>query len=119
MMQSLEVAEKVADNRVMDTIIEGLRSHVSGGGGLRDPISSNPIFPPMVAQMVAIGEESGTLGESLEKSSNYLDREIDEMVKRLIARVEPAVTIVIAAIVGLLMLAIYLPMFDIIKGASA
>jgi type IV pilus assembly protein PilC len=117
-MQSLEVAGQIVDNVVIDRIINRMRTNVRAGGNLEEPLSANNVFPPMVVQMIAMGEETGKLAESLEKSADYLERELDATVKRLITVLEPALTIIIAAMVGLFALAIYLPMFDVIKGIS-
>jgi type IV pilus assembly protein PilC len=70
-------------------------------------------------QMVGLGEEVGSMGESLDKSSRFLDKEIEDHVKRLIVKIEPATTVIIAAVVGLILMAIYLPMFDMVKIATA
>lgn len=117
-LQSLEVAEPIVDNVIIGRIISAVRVNVSAGGDLGTPLSANRIFPPMVVQMIAMGEEAGKLGEALEKSAEYLERELDAVVKRLISRLEPTLTIIVAAMVGLFALAIYLPLFDLIKGMS-
>jgi type IV pilus assembly protein PilC len=82
-------------------------------------MANSEIFPPIVIQMVALGEEVGNLGESLDKSAKFLDSEIEDQVKRLMSKIEPMTTVAIAAVVGLILLAIYLPMFDITKIAQA
>jgi type IV pilus assembly protein PilC len=112
-MQCLNVAEEVVDNKAMDPIIDGIRTSVSSGGGMKEPISASSIFPPMVVQMIGIGEETGRLGDLLEKSCVYLDREIDGTIKRLIARIEPSLTVVLAVIVAFIALSIYLPLFNV------
>jgi len=117
-MQSLKVAGQIVNNVVIDRIIDGVRMNVRAGGNLEEPLSANSIFPSMVVQMIAMGEEAGRLGESLEKSANYLDRELDVTIKRLITKLEPALTIIVAAMVGFFALAVYLPMFDVIRGMS-
>jgi len=117
-MQALDVAKEVANNTIMDRVIIGIRDNVNAGGGLREPIAACNLFPPMVVQMVGLGEEVGSLGESLEKSSKFLDREVEDQVKSLMTKIEPMTTVVIAAVVGLILLAIYLPMFDIVKIAQ-
>lgn len=114
-MQSLEMAGQIVENVVMSRIIDGIRTNVKAGGNLEEPISASKMFPNMVVQMLAAGEQAGKLGESLEKSADYLERELDATIKRFIAKVEPALTILMAAIVGLFAVAIYLPMFDIVK----
>ncbi|MFC1717349.1 type II secretion system F family protein [Candidatus Poribacteria bacterium] len=113
-MKCLDVAEEVVDNVVMDRIIDGIRTSISSGGGLKEPIDAGGIFPPMVVQMVGVGEETGRLGDLLEKSSIYLDREIDATIKRLIARVEPTMTILVAGVVAIIAMSIYFPMFDMV-----
>ena len=70
-------------------------------------------IPSSIVQMIATGEESGQLDVVLAKSSEGLDRDIDHTVKRLIARLEPTFTVVLAFIVGFILLAVYLPMFDV------
>jgi type IV pilus assembly protein PilC len=117
-LQSLEVSEPIVDNVVVSRIIGEVYANVSAGGNLESPLSANKIFPDMVVQMIAMGEEAGKLGEALEKSAEYLERELDATVKRLIARLEPTLTILVAVMVGLFALAIYLPLFDLISGMS-
>ena len=117
-MQSLEMAGEIVENVVMTRIIDSISINVRAGGNLEEPIAASKMFPDMVVQMLAVGEEAGKLGESLEKSANYLERELDTTVTRLIARIEPTLTILMAAMVGLFALAIYLPMFDIVKMIS-
>jgi type IV pilus assembly protein PilC len=117
-MQALDVAKQVANNTVMDKIIEDIRDNVNAGGGIKDPISKADIFPQMVVQMIGIGEEIGSMGESMDKSSKFLDRDIDDQVKRLITKIEPITTVAVAGVVGLIMMAIYLPMFDVVKLAG-
>lgn len=117
-MQALDVAKDVANNVIMDEVIYKIRDSVNAGGNLKDPIAASKLFPPMVVQMVAMGEEVGSLGESLEKSSKFLDREIEDSVKRLMTKIEPATTVLIAGVVGLILLSIYMPMFDVTKLAG-
>ncbi len=117
-MNALDIARQVANNGVMDEVVVSIQDSVNAGGGIREPISKSDIFPPMVVQMVGLGEEVGSMGESLDKSSRFLDREIEDHVKRLIVKIEPATTIIIASVVGLILMAIYLPMFDMVKLAT-
>jgi len=118
-MQALDVAKEVANNSIMGEVIDRIRENVNSGGGLREPIAASNLFPPMVVQMVGMGEEVGNIGESLEKSSNFLDREVEAQVKSIMTKIEPMTTVVIGGVVGLILLAIYMPMFDVTKIASA
>jgi type IV pilus assembly protein PilC len=115
LIQALDISKQVANNTVMDKIVAEIHNSVNAGGGLREPIANSDIFPPIVVQMVGLGEEVGSLGESLDKSAHFLDREIDEQVKALMTKIEPLTTVLIAAVVGLVLMAIYLPMFDVVK----
>ena len=114
-MQSLDMAADIVDNVIMRRVVDSVSENVRAGGNLEEPIAASRMFPSMVVQMLAVGEQAGKLGETLAKSADYLERELDTTVKRLIARIEPAMTILMAMIVGLFAVAIYLPMFDIVK----
>lgn len=114
-MQSLEIASQIVENVVISRIVNGICANVKAGGNLEEPISASKLFPAIAIQMISAGEQSGRLAESLVKCANYLEREVDATAKRLIARIEPSLTIIMAGIVGLFAVAIYLPMFDIVK----
>jgi type IV pilus assembly protein PilC len=117
-IQALDVANEVANNSIMSEVVDKIRANVNLGGGLRDPIADSKIFPPIVVQMVGLGEEVGSIGDSLEKSSKFLDRDVENNVKSIITMIEPLTTIVIGSIVMFILLAMYLPMLkmgDVIK----
>ena len=114
-IQALDVANEVANNSIMSEVVDKIRENVSAGGGLRDPIAASKLFPPMVVQMVGLGEEVGTIGGSLEKSSKFLDRDVEDGVKSLMTMIEPLTTIVMGSVVMLILLAMYLPMLDMTK----
>ena len=109
-MQALDVAKEVANNAIMSEVINKIRENVNAGGGLREPIEASNLFPPIVVQMVGLGEEVGSIGESLEKSSKFLDRDVEDGVKSLMTMIEPLTTIVMGSVVMLILLAMYLPM---------
>ena len=112
---SLGVIEEVVDNRVMDRVVDGVRTSISSGGGLKDPIAASFIFPSMVVQMIGVGEETGRLGDLLNKSTVYLDREIDATIKSLITRIEPTMTVILAGVVAMIALSIYMPLFSVFE----
>ena len=118
MLEAIDVADKVAANKVVSEIVAKIRESVYRGGKVSEPLEDQKIFPPAVVQMTAAGEESGTLPDMLEKSANAIDRDVDATVKRLVVKVEPLLTMVLAAFVGFIALAIYLPIFDLIKQIS-
>jgi len=117
-MQALDVAKEVANNAIMSEVIDKIRENVNAGGGLSEPIAASNLFPPMVVQMVGMGEEVGSIGEALEKSSRFLDREVEDGVKSLMTKIEPLTTVIIGSVVGLILMAMYLPMFDVVKIAQ-
>ena len=82
---------------------------------MKEPMEAGGIFPPMVVQMVGVGEETGRLSDLLQKSSMYLDREIEATIKQLISRVEPMMTIIVAGIVAIIAMSIYFPLFDVVS----
>jgi type IV pilus assembly protein PilC len=114
-LQSLEVARDVMGNKVIEQVIDTARVSVNAGGRIRDAIAVSKLFPIIVIQMISVGEETGGLALSLEKSSIYLNREVDAVVKRIITRVEPGLTIVIGVVVAIIAAAIYMPVFDVVK----
>lgn len=113
-IHSLGIAGEVTGNRVVTTTVSRIEENVRRGGDLTGPMRSGGIFPPMVIQMVAAGEESGTLPEMLQKSATFLDRDVDYTVKRLVTLLEPLLIVCLAVLVGFIALAIYLPMFELI-----
>lgn len=114
-IQALDVAQDVMNNKIIERIIDSARLSVTAGGRIRDALSASKMFPVIVMQMISVGEETGSLALALEKSAKYLDREVDAVVKRLITRVEPALTVLIGFVVAMIAAAIYMPIFDVVK----
>ena len=114
-LQSLTVAEGVARGRLIGTAAHAMRASAEAGNSITDPMRSHSVFPAMVIQMAVAGEESGTLPEMLRKSADFLDRDIDRIVRSLIVKIEPLLTMGIAGIVGVILMAVYLPVFDMMK----
>lgn len=114
--RSLGVTEEILNNRVSSAVIRALQKNISQGKTLTEVLEKQRLFSPLAVQMIATGEQSGTLEEMLNKTADFLDVEIDHIIKRLITRLEPLLTFILAIIVGYIALAIYLPMFDIVRG---
>ncbi|MFH1395282.1 MAG: type II secretion system F family protein [Candidatus Omnitrophota bacterium] len=114
-MDSLKVADKVADNKMISHLVEKIIDNVQKGGTVSEVLTDQSILPPAVVQMIASGEESGSLDFMLEKSAEGLDRDVDDIVKRLVIKIEPLMTFFMAILVGFIAIAIYLPIFDVIK----
>ncbi|MGB3082273.1 MAG: type II secretion system F family protein [Candidatus Omnitrophota bacterium] len=116
--ESLRIVRGITGNKVITDIIDGIQNSVREGGRITDSISKEILFPPMIAEMIAAGEEAGILDAMLQKSSDILDRDVDYAVAKLVAYLEPMLTLFLAFIVGFIALAIYLPMFDLITSMS-
>jgi len=116
--KALSVTERVSANKAITAAIDKVRVEVNRGESIAVALKAARLFPPIVIQMVAAGEESGALDDMLDKSAEFLDEEIDMAIKKLTVKLEPILTFGLAGIVGFIALAIYLPMFDIIKQIS-
>jgi type IV pilus assembly protein PilC len=115
---SLNIAKEVVGNRVVAKTIGAIQDEISQGKQISDSLKAKALFPPMVVQMISVGEESGSLNTMLDKCADFLDEDIDQLIKNLVVKIEPALTSLLAVVVGFIALAIYLPMFDLIRQIS-
>ncbi|MDH5299369.1 MAG: type II secretion system F family protein [Desulfobulbaceae bacterium] len=114
-IRTLELAASGLDNLVLSETIELVKMDVGAGVDLQESMAKHKVFPPMVIQMVSIGEKSGTLEMMMGRVADYYDVETNYTIKNLSTLIEPALLAVIGAIVGLLALAIYLPMWNMMN----
>lgn len=114
-LQSLKIVETTVGNAAIAKIIATVSEHVNRGESMANPLRENSIFPPMVGHMVAVGEESGTLDSILNKIADFYDTEVASIVKRLSSIIEPILLVVIGGMVGGIALALFLPMFNLIR----
>ncbi|HAG09539.1 MAG TPA: type II secretion system F family protein [Desulfotomaculum sp.] len=112
LIQSLQTVERVMDNTLGEKEIRELEKNIKEGGRIAPLLFKSKIFPPLVVNMVAVGEESGMLDELLEKTAVFYDQEIEAMVARLSSLMEPFLILVTGIIVGFIALSIYLPLFE-------
>ncbi|HEY5977217.1 MAG TPA: type II secretion system F family protein [Solirubrobacterales bacterium] len=113
MLQAIKLTGDTAGNVVIEKSMEDVYASVKRGGSLAGPIEANPIFPPMVGHMVAVGEETGQLEQMLSKIADFYETEVDAKVKALTALIEPLMIVFVGGIVGFIVIAMYLPMFSI------
>jgi type IV pilus assembly protein PilC len=118
LLQALEITKKVVDNQVAKEGLQQVQDMVKIGGGLSMPLESLNLFPPMVIQMVKIGEESGTIDEMLLKTAEFFEGEVDTALARLTTLMEPVIIIFIGGIVAFIVLSIAMPMFDMMSLVS-
>lgn len=109
--QSLSIAERLVGNAVIAQAISEAKEKVTQGGSLWRSLQETGVFPPLVIRMIFVGETTGTIDSTLERVTAYYDREIPATVKKVFAVLEPLMIVVLAAIVLLVALAIFIPLY--------
>ena len=112
-MQAIEVTGKTAGNSVVEKAMDDVIESVRSGGTIADPLKNAPIFPSMVAQMIAVGEETGNLDAMMSKVADFYEMEVEAAVKALTSILEPVMIIFVGGIVGFIVIAMYMPMFKV------
>ena len=112
-MQAVDITGTTAGNAVIEDAMASVITSVKSGGTISDPLKKAKVFPPMVAQMVAVGEETGALGTMLSKIGDFYEDEVKAAVKALTSILEPVMIIVVGGIVGVIVISMYLPLFDV------
>lgn len=112
-LDGMEVVAKTAGNRVVEDAINKTRQSVSEGKTIAGPLEESGVFPPMVCQMVAVGESTGALDAMLEKIAAFYEEEVDAAVEALTSLIEPFMMIFLGGSVGTMLAAMYLPIFKI------
>ncbi len=113
-LEGLEITAKTSGNRVIHDAVMGSRSSIAGGETISGPLKESGVFPPMVVQMINVGEQTGGLDEMLSKIADFYDDEVDSAVSALLAAMEPAMIVILGVVVGGMIVAMYLPIFDMI-----
>ena len=116
---ALEIVSNTAGNKVISEAIDKARENVRQGDTLSEPLAQNPMFPPMVTKMIGIGEKSGSLETLLEKISIFYDEQVSAAVKSLTSMIEPLMISVMGFLVGGIVLAVFLPIFELQKKLAA
>ncbi|SHH46374.1 type II secretion system F family protein [Tepidibacter thalassicus] len=115
LIQSLEIVSKIVGNVIVEKGILEAKEEVRKGIDLATPIKNIGVFPPMATSMIKIGEESGSLDEILEKTANFYDEEVETALEQFTKLLEPLMIVVMAVIVGFIVIAMVLPMFDMMN----
>lgn len=116
LISALEVVKKTVNNATMTQALFTAQAGVRAGMGLSVPLGTSKVFTPMVVQMIAIGEEAGELDRLLGKVADFYDSDIEDMLARLSTLVEPLLIGFMGVVIGIIILAIMIPMFDVITG---
>jgi len=117
-LEGLEITAKTAGNRVIHDAVMNSRASIAGGETIAGPLKESGVFPPMVVQMINVGEQTGGLDEMLEKIADFYDDEVDTAVEALLAAMEPIMIVVLGVVVGGMIVAMYLPIFDMINAVQ-
>ena len=114
-LEALDIVAETSGNEVIATALHDTQRAVKQGDTLARPLEHHEVFPPMVVQMIAVGEETGALDEMLDKIADFYDSEVEATVDALTSLIEPLLIVVMGATVGGMVISLYLPMFRIIN----
>lgn len=117
-LDGLEITAKTAGNRVISDAIMESRASIAGGETISAPLQKSAVFPPMVISMIAVGEQTGVLDEMLSKIADFYDEEVDAAVSNLLSLMEPVMIVFLGVVVGGMVVAMYLPIFDMINAVQ-
>jgi type IV pilus assembly protein PilC len=112
-LQAIEISGETAGNAVIQDAMSEVYASVKRGGSISRPLAEHEVFPPMVAHMVAVGEESGQLEHMLEKIADFYEAEVDAKVKALTSLLEPIMIMFVGGVVGFIVISMYLPIFSL------
>jgi type IV pilus assembly protein PilC len=113
MLQAIDVVAKTTGSTVVENALGDVREAVRTGESLAAPMAQHDIFPPMTVQMIAVGEDSGSLDEMLAKIAEFYDQEVESTTQQLTTLIEPIMILFLGGIVGFMVISLYLPIFRI------
>jgi type IV pilus assembly protein PilC len=114
MLEAIDITGKTSGNKVVEMAMDDVRESVKKGGSLTAPMAAVPeAFPVMVTQMIGVGEETGALETMMSKVADFYEEQVEAAVKALTSILEPLMIIIVGAIVGFIVIAMYLPMFKV------
>ncbi len=114
-LDGLEITAKTAGNAIVEDAIMAVRKAVESGKTIAEPLAETKVFPPMVVQMIGVGEQTGALDAMLNKIAEFYEEEVDRAVEGLMKLMEPIMIAMLGIIIGTIVIAMYLPMFDLIS----
>jgi type IV pilus assembly protein PilC len=117
-LDGLEITARTAGNQVIHNAVMESRASIAGGETIAAPLQKSKVFPPMVISMIAVGEQTGGLDEMLSKIADFYDEEVDAAVSALLSLMEPVMIVVLGVIVGGMVVAMYLPIFDMVNAVQ-
>jgi type IV pilus assembly protein PilC len=112
-LQAVKIAGETSGNKVLERAMEEVYTSVRQGGTIAGPLEREPIFPTMVSHMISVGEESGQLEQMLGKIADFYEAEVDAKIKALTSLIEPVMIVFVGAMVGFIVISMYLPIFSL------
>lgn len=117
-LEGLEITARTAGNRVIHDAVMEARTSIAGGETIAAPLQRSGVFPPMVTSMIAVGEATGGLDDMLGKIADFYDDEVDNAVSALLSVMEPIMIVLLGGVVGGMIVAMYLPIFDMMDAVN-
>jgi type IV pilus assembly protein PilC len=118
-LEGLDITAKTAGNAILEDTILTLRQRIEEGGTMAEPMRHSGFFPPMVTQMVSVGESTGEMDTMLVKVADFYEEEVDVVVANLLTILEPVLMVFLGVVVGGIVIAMYLPLFKLIQVLSS
>jgi type IV pilus assembly protein PilC len=112
-LQALDIVGTTSGNVVIEHATKDVQDSVRRGESLAGPLAAHPVFPPMVVQMIAVGEDTGALDAMLQKVADFYDQEVEATTEQLTSLIEPIMIVVIGSIIGAMVVGLYMPIFGI------
>jgi type IV pilus assembly protein PilC len=114
-LQSLDIVGEASGNIVIERAAKDVRESVRTGNSLAGPLATHPVFPPMVVQMMAVGEDTGALDQMLDKIADFYDQEVEATTEALTSLIEPLMIAVLGSLIGAMIIALYMPIFSVFE----
>ncbi len=114
-LDGLEITAKTAGNAIIEDSIMSVRKSVEAGRTISEPLAETKVFPPMVVQMIGVGEQTGALDAMLNKIAEFYEEEVDNAVNGLMKLMEPIMIAILGVVIGTIVVAMYMPMFDLLS----
>ena len=118
-LEALDITARTAGNAVIEEAIQKTRKSIEGGETIAAPLRQTEVFPPMVVQMISVGEATGALDTMLSKIADFYEEEVDVAVAGLLTLLEPIMIALLGGVVGGIVIAMYLPIFSLIGQLTA
>lgn len=112
-LQAMETVAQTSGNKVIETAIMEARESIREGERIAEPLKRSGVFPPMVTQMISVGEETGNMDTMLHKIADFYDQEVEQSIKGLTSMIEPIVIVIMGVVIGGIVIAMFIPMFEL------